>query len=321
MYSVVYRIQSRIGQNSMAIIETHNLNKKFADVTAIEDLNLEVEEGEVLGLLGPNGAGKTTTIRILAGIIAPTSGYAEIAGQRTDSEIERLHEVIGLLTEIPGFYEKLSARRNLEYFAGFYSKLDVNAQVEKYLKLMGLWESQQSRVGTFSKGMKHRLALARALLNEPKVLFLDEPTAGLDPEAAQEVRELVKRLSNKGRTVFLSTHNLTEAEQLCHRVAVIRTRLLVLDTSQNLRHRFFRREVIIRLETPCMMVVEAVRKLAFVEDVKEEDGQLILGLTEPDKNRPDLVKAVVDAGGRILEVSEREHPLEEIYLKLIGEEK
>jgi len=305
----------------MAIIETHNLSKRFGDVTAIEDLSLEVQEGEVLGLLGPNGAGKTTTIRILAGIIAPTSGYAEIAGQRTDSEIERLHEVIGLLTEAPGFYEKLSARRNLEYFAGFYSNFDINAQVEKYLKLMGLWERRQGLVGTFSKGMKHRLALARALLHEPKVLFLDEPTAGLDPEAAREVRELVERLSNEGRTVFLSTHNLTEAEQLCHRIAVIRTKLLVLDTSQNLRHRFFRREVIIRLETPCIAVVEAVRKLAFVEDVKEEDRQLILGLTEPDKNRPELVKAVVSAGGRIIEVSEREHPLEEIYLKLIREGK
>ncbi len=305
----------------MAIIEAHNLGKRFGDITAVEDLSLEVEEGEVLGFLGPNGAGKTTTIRILAGIIAPTSGYAEIAGQRTDGEIERLHEVIGLLTETPGFYEKLSARRNLEFFAGFYSNFDVNAQVEKYLKLMGLWERRQSRVGTFSKGMKQRLALARALLHEPKVLFLDEPTAGLDPEAAQEVRELVKRLSNEGRTVFLSTHNLTEAEQLCHRIAVIRTKLLVLDTGPNLRHRFFRREVIIRLESPSMTVVEAVRKLAFVGDLKEEDSQLILGLTEPDKNRPELVKAVVDAGGRILEVSEREHPLEEIYLKLIREEK
>jgi ABC-2 type transport system ATP-binding protein len=305
----------------MAIIEAYNLTKKFGEITAVEDLSLKVEEGEVLGFLGPNGAGKTTTIRMLAGIIAPTSGYAEIAGQRTDGEIERLHEVIGLLTETPGFYEKLSAKRNLEYFAGFYSNINANVQVEKYLKIMGLQERRQSRVGTFSKGMKQRLALARALLHEPKVLFLDEPTAGLDPEAAQEVRELVKRLSNEGRTIFLSTHNLTEAEQLCHRIAVIRTKLLVLDTGPNLRHRFFRREVIIRLDSPNETIIEAIRKLSFVEDIKEEENRLILGLTEPEKNRPELVKAVVDAGGRILEVSEKEHPLEEIYLKLIHEEK
>ncbi len=305
----------------MSIIEAHNLSKRFGNIIAIEDLSLEVTQGEVLGFLGPNGAGKTTTIRILAGIIAPTSGYAEIAGRRTDGEVERLHEVIGLLTETPGFYEKLSARRNLEYFAGFYPLKDQKAQVEKYLKLMGLWERRQSRVGTFSKGMKQRLALARALLHEPKVLFLDEPTSGLDPEAAQEVRELVKRLSNEGRTVFLSTHNLTEAEQLCHRIAVIRTKLLALDTGPNLRRRFFQREVIIRLESPSVKVGEAVRKLEFVRDVKEQDSQLIIGLTEPDKNRPELVKTVVETGGRILEVSEREHPLEEIYLKLIREGK
>ena len=305
----------------MAIIEVHNLSKRFGDITAVEDLSLEVEEGEVLGFLGPNGAGKTTTIRMLAGIIAPTSGYAEIAGQRTDGEIGRLHEVIGLLTETPGFYEKLSARRNLDYFAGFYAKSDIDSSVEKYLKLMGLWERRQSRAGTFSKGMKQRLALARALVHEPKVLFLDEPTSGLDPEAAEEVRELVRKLSNEGRTVFLSTHNLTEAEQLCRRIAVIRTRLLVLDTGSNLRNRFFQREVIIRLESPSLAVVQAIKKLPFVEDIKEEDRQLILRLIEPDKNRPELVKVIVGAGGAILEVSEREHPLEEIYLKLIREEK
>jgi ABC-2 type transport system ATP-binding protein len=305
----------------MTIIKAYDLTKKFGEITAVDNLSLEVEKGEVLGFLGPNGAGKTTTIRMLAGIIAPTSGYAEIAGNRTDGEIEHLHEVIGLLTETPGFYEKLSAKRNLEYFAGFYPNININAQVEKYLKIMGLQDRQLSRVGTFSKGMKHRLALARALLHEPKVLFLDEPTAGLDPEASQEVRELVKQLSNEGRTIFLSTHNLAEAEQLCNRIAVIRTKLLVLDTGPNLRRRFFRREVIIQLDNPSKTIVEAIKKLVFVEDIKEEQSQLILELAEPDKNRPELVKAVVDAGGRILEVSEREHPLEEIYLKLIHEEK
>ena len=123
----------------MTIIEVHNLSKRFGDITAVENLSLKVEEGEVLGFLGPNGAGKTTTIRMLAGIIAPTSGYAKIAGQRTDGKIEHLHEVIGLLTETPGFYDKLSARRNLDYFAGFYANSDIDSNVEKYLKLMGLW--------------------------------------------------------------------------------------------------------------------------------------------------------------------------------------
>jgi len=170
----------------MVLIEAHELTKRFGERTAVEALTLEVEEGEVLGLLGPNGAGKTTTIRILAGIIAPSSGCAVVAGRRTDHEVEELHELIGFLPEAPGFYERLSARRNLEYFAGFYSNIDISAQVEKYLKLMGLWERRHDKVGTFSKGMEQRPALARALLHEPKMLFLDEPTAGLDPEAARE---------------------------------------------------------------------------------------------------------------------------------------
>jgi ABC-2 type transport system ATP-binding protein len=304
----------------MKIIEAHNLTKNFGDLTAVENLSLDVEEGEILGFLGPNGAGKTTTIRMLAGIITPTSGFAEIFGRRTDDDIERLHEVIGLLTETPGFYDKLSARRNLEFFAGFYSDIDVNRQVEKYLGIMGLWERRQSRVGTFSKGMKQRLALARALVHEPKVLFLDEPTAGLDPEASQEVRRLITQLGREGRTIFLSTHNLAEAEQVCHRIAVIKTKLLVLDTGINLRHRFFRREVVIRLDRPGSIILETVRNLSFVQDVNQEDDKLILGLNDPEKNRPEIVKAIVDAGGNILEVSEREHPLEEIYLKLMHEE-
>ena len=304
----------------MAIIEVHGLTKRFGDITAVEDLSLVVEEGEVLGFLGPNGAGKTTTIRMLAGIIAPTFGYAEVGGQHTDRDIEQLHEIIGLLTETPGFYERLTARRNLEFFGSFYHDLNIDAQVEKYLQIMGLWERRNDKVGTFSKGMKQRLALARALLHEPKILFLDEPTAGLDPEAAQDVREMVGELSGEGRTIFLSTHNLAEAELLCNRIAVIRTRLLALDTGEKLRRRFFRRQVMIELETPDSAVTVAVKKLKFVQDVVEDGNQLIVELSETEQNKPELVKAVVDAGGRILSVSEKQHPLEEVYLRLINEE-
>lgn len=304
----------------MPIIEVHNLTKKFGDRIAVEDMSLQVEEGEVLGFLGPNGAGKTTTIRMLAGIIAPTSGTATVAGWRIPQDIELLHESIGLLTESPGFYERLSAICNLEFFGGFYAGMDVTVRVEKYLKVMGLWERRESRVGTFSKGMKQRLALARALLPEPKVLFLDEPTAGLDPEAAGEVRELIRKLSSEGRTIFLCTHNLAEAEQLCRRIAVIRTHLLALDTGQNLRKRFFRREIIVRLQVLNDTITGAIRKLPFVRELTEKDNQLAVQLTDPEQNRPELVKAVVDAGGRIMEVVENRQPLEEVYLKLIHEE-
>jgi ABC-2 type transport system ATP-binding protein len=305
----------------MVMIETFGLSRHFGKTTAVEDLTLTVEAGEVLGFLGPNGAGKTTTIRMLAGIIAPTKGYAIVAGHRTDRDVEQLHEVIGMLTETPGFYSRLSAKRNLEYFASFYSSIESpSKQVEKYLRFIGLWKRCDDKVGTFSKGMKQRLALVRALVHEPKVLFLDEPTAGLDPEAAAEVREMIHRLGKEGHTIFLSTHNLNEAEMLCNRIAVLHTRLLALDTPEQLRRRFFRRQIIVQLEALDIKVTEGVKKLPFVQEVREEGSQLILELTDSERNRPELVKAIVEAGGRVIAVSEKQYPLEEVYLRLIREE-
>ena len=304
----------------MAIIETLGLSRHFGKTAAVEDLNLAVEAGEVLGFLGPNGAGKTTTIRMLAGMIAPTKGHAIVAGHRTERNVEQLHELIGMLTQTPGLYDRLSARRNLEYFASFYPSIESKSQVEKYLKLIGLWKRCNDKVGTFSKGMKQRLALVRALVHEPRVLFLDEPTAGLDPEAAGEVRQLIRTLREEGRTIFLSTHNLNEAEMLCNRIAVLHTRLLALDTPEQLRRRFFRRQIIVQLETLDVKVTEAVKKLAFVQEVREEGSELILELTDSERNRPELVKAIVEAGGRVIGVSEKQYPLEEVYLRLIREE-
>jgi ABC-2 type transport system ATP-binding protein len=304
----------------MAIIETFGLSRHFGKTAAVEDLTLAIEAGEVLGFLGPNGAGKTTTIRMLAGMIAPTKGYAIVAHHRTDRDVEQLHEIVGILTQMPGLYNRLSARRNLEYFASFYRSIESQSQVEKYLKLMGLWERRDSKVGTFSKGMKQRLALARALVHEPKVLFLDEPTAGLDPEAAGEVRQLIRILREEGRTIFLSTHNLSEAEILCNRIAVLHTRLLALDTPEQLRRRFFRRQIIVQLEALDAEVTDKVKKLPFVQEMREEGSQLILELTDSERNRPDLVKAIVETGGRVIGVSEKQYPLEDVYLRLIHEE-
>ncbi|HUX48906.1 MAG TPA: ABC transporter ATP-binding protein [Dehalococcoidia bacterium] len=303
------------------IIEASGLSRHFKDVIAVDDLTMAVESGEVLGFLGPNGAGKTTTIRMLAGIIAPTKGQAIVAGYRTDRDVEKLHEVIGMLTETPGLYSRLSARRNLEYFAGFYPIADVSARVEKYLKLMGLWERREDKAGTFSKGMKQRLALARALMHEPKVLFLDEPTSGLDPEAAGEVRQLIRKMRQEGCTIFLSTHNLGEAEMLCNRIAVIQTRLLALDTAESLRRRFFRRKVIVELQSPDPSILAVVRGLPFVQEAKEEGSRLSVELIDSERNRPELVRAIVEAGGKVVTVSEEQYTLEQVYLRLMNEEK
>lgn len=305
----------------MVIIETSGLSRRFGDVIAVDGLTMTVESGEVLALLGPNGAGKTTTIRMLAGIIRPTGGEAIVAGHRIDRNVEKLHEVIGMLTETPGLYSRLSARRNLEYFAAFYPIDDVSARVEKYLKLMGLWERREDKAGTFSKGMKQRLALARALMHEPKVLFLDEPTSGLDPEAATEVRQLIRRMREEGCTIFLSTHNLGEAEMLCNRIAVIHSRLLALDTAESLRRRFFRHKVIVELQSADPKILMLVRELPFVQEANEEGSCLSVELVDSKRNRPELVRAIVEAGGKVITVSEEQYTLEQVYLKLMNEEK
>lgn len=302
------------------IIETNNLTRKFGDRLAVDNLNLTAEEGKILGFLGPNGAGKTTTMRMLAGLISPTSGYAVVDGIRPDKEPERVHEIIGILTEAPGFYNNLSARRNLEYFAGFYHLSDASAQIEKYLKLMGLWERRQDKVGTFSKGMKQRLALSRALIHKPKILFLDEPTSGLDPEVSQEVRGLIKNLSREGYTIILSTHNLSEAEQLCHRIAVIRTALVTLDTPANLRKRLFHHQTMIKLEEIDDNLIQVVSKLDYVNKHSREENTLLIELADPSKHQADLIKKIVEAGGRIIEVTDKKHSLEDIYLSLLNEE-
>lgn len=305
----------------MAIIETHSLSRTFGKLVAVEDLTISVEAGEVLGLLGPNGAGKTTTVRMLAGMVAPTGGDATVDGLRPDKEPEHLHESIGLLTETPGIYARMSARRNLEFFASFYPSLDIRAQSEKYLRLTGLWDRRDDKAGGFSKGMKQRLALARCLVHEPKILFLDEPTSGLDPAASREIRTLVQRLSAEGRTILLSTHNLAEAEELCHRVAVIHTRVIALDTPARLRERFFRRQIVVQLKALDPQLMDLVSRLPFVRGLQRKGDRLHIDLVDPDESRAELVRVIVEGGGDVMGVTEEEHPLEEIYMRLISEEK
>lgn len=301
-------------------IKVENLTKRFNGFTAVDSISFSVEKGEIFGFLGPNGAGKTTTVRILTGMIAPNSGSAEVDGLPVDRNVENLHEVIGLLTESTGFYENFSAIRNLEYFAGFYSEIDVSKQVEKHLKSVGLWEHKGNKVRTFSKGMKQRLAIARALLHEPHVVFLDEPTAGLDPESAQDVRLMIKNLKEEGRTVFLCTHNLSEAESLCDRIGVIKTQLIALDTPEKLQEKVFKREVIVEMDSIDPAIIENLRKLSFIKLIRQDGNKLIIQLEDTESNRPLLVKSIVESGGMIQNVFEEKHSLEEVYLLLMHEE-
>jgi len=302
-------------------IQASHLTRRFGERIAVNDLSFTASAGEILGFLGPNGAGKTTTIRMLSGMIAPTSGSAKVVEIDPASQPANVHAVIGLLPESPGFYGQLSAERNLRYFAGFYPGIDGKRQVEMYLDRLGLLERKNERVAGFSKGMKQRLSLARALLHEPAVLFLDEPTSGLDPEVAHELRILIGELRDVGRTIFLSTHNLNEAEGLCDRVAVIRTSLVALDTPSALRSQATRggATVTVQLETADSDVREAISALPYVASIGGSGEQLTVVFSDPSA-RPRLAADILAAGGNVLEMLEQRASLEDVYLNLVQDE-
>jgi ABC-2 type transport system ATP-binding protein len=186
------------------MIVMEGLSKRFGDTLAVTDLSLEVDKGEIFGFLGPNGAGKTTTIRMLGALIAPSNGTATVAGYTLGREDTQIRQRVGILTESPGLYDRLSAERNLNFFAQLHDVSEVEAQVERYLRMLGLWDRRHEDAATFSKGMRQKLAIARALLHEPQVLLLDEPTSGLDPEMARLVREFIAELKQEGRCVRIT---------------------------------------------------------------------------------------------------------------------
>lgn len=299
------------------MIITQNLSKSFGDNEAVDNLSLEIAAGEVFGLLGPNGAGKTTTIRMLAALIAPSSGTAVVAGFKVGEDDMQIRKNVGILTESPGMYQRLSAERNLSFFASLYEVEDVPGQVEKYLRMLGLWQRRSEEVSKFSKGMRQKLAIARALLHEPQVLFLDEPTSGLDPEAARTAREFIKELRQEGRTILITTHNLSEAERLCDRVAVLNSSLLALDTPDNLRQQLYGRSVVFHLQVAEERFALALAKFPFVQHTEVVDGKIIVALDDPESNNPPLIAALVELGAQIQFVGEVRRSLEDVYLHLV----
>ena len=299
------------------MITTDNLTKKFGDNTAVDRLTLDIPEGEVFGFLGPNGAGKTTTVRMLTSLIGPTSGTAHVNGFEIGKEDIDIRRSVGVLTETPGMYDNLSAHRNLEIYASLYEVKDSAGQVEKYLQMLGLWDRRHDATGTFSKGMKQKLALARALLHEPRILFLDEPTSALDPEAAFLVREFILEIKKEGRTIFLCTHNLDEADRLCDRIGVFKTRLLVLDTPARLRAQLFGRKIVFHLRTADESLAEKVRAVSFVKEARVIDHKLLITLDDPERYNPEIIRILVEAGADIQFVGELRHSLEDVYLQLV----
>jgi ABC-2 type transport system ATP-binding protein len=294
------------------------LTRRFGDLVAVENLSLEVGEGEIFGFLGPNGAGKTTTLRMLCALIQTTSGRAVIAGHVLGKEDDQIRRKVGILTESPGLYDRLSAEDNLRFFAHLYDVDDIEGQVERYLRMLGLWERRTESAATFSKGMRQKLAIARALLHEPQILFLDEPTSGLDPEMAHLVRAFIEDLKQAGRTIFLCTHNLDEADRLCDRIAVFNTHLVAVDTPQALRSRLYDRIVVFHLTKADLAYADRLRANPAVRSVEVVENKLVVALDDPEVHNPDLIAALVEAGARIQFVGELRRSLEEVYMRLVN---
>jgi ABC-2 type transport system ATP-binding protein len=308
----------------MNMLEVTNLTKKFGEITAVDNLTFQVAEGEVFGLLGPNGAGKTTTIRMLCCLISRTSGDARIAGYQLGNGADSLaiRKLIGLVPDNVGLYEELSAYENLDYYGKLYECPGAirKERIEVFLKMLELWDKKDAPVSDFSKGMKQKVAIARALIHDPRLLFFDEPTANLDPESARVVKEFILKLKKEGKTIFINTHNLDEAQRICDRIGILKTKLLTVNSPEELEKRVWGSRTAIQVEKMNNRILAAVKKLK-PKSLSVEDNRIILTLADPQRQNPDFVQAVISAGGRIQYVTELTAGLEETYLKVIEETK
>jgi len=298
-----------------------HLSKRLGDRFAFEDVSFEVGRGEVFGFLGPNGAGKTTIVRTLGALIAPTSGSATVAGipLTPDNGVE-IRRRISIMPESPGLYLRLSVRENLECFADLYEVPDPSDRIDRALRAVNLADRAQDTCGTLSKGLRQRLALARALLSDPEVLFLDEPTAGLDPVAAREVHELIDGLRKGGTTIFLTTHRLEEAERLCDRVAILDTTLRTSGRPSELRDRLFARTLTVKTLAPIPAPGHVFGGLPAVDSWRLDGDDYVLGVSDPVLAAPAVTRALVSAAVDVLSIGESRHSLEDVYLKLIDQD-
>ena len=306
------------------MISARGLCREFAGRVAVEDVSFELPAGRVLALLGPNGAGKTTTVRMLLGLLRPTRGTAEVAGVALPVSRDagaRLRARAGLLTETPGFYDRLSGLENLEIFARLYGVAPAarRAGIERWLRRLDLWEARDRPFGAWSKGMKQRLALIRAVLHEPEVIFLDEPTAGLDPAGARDVRQLIAGLRSEGRTILLCTHHLGEAQLLADLIAIMQRRLIALGSLTELSAAGDRLEV--RLAGPAAPFAEDLKRVPGVAEVEAADRVLRVRVGDAERDAPGVVSALVHGGAAVVQVVPAGPSLEEIYLRAVEDQR
>ena len=302
------------------MLTASHLTRRFGDRLALDDLSIDLEGGEIFALLGPNGAGKTTTLRLLAGLIAATSGTVLVDGEAmTPASASRLRARIGFLTEAPGLWDSLTVRQNLLVYARLYGLESPARAVDDVLRVFEIPDRGNDRAAELSKGLKQRVALARSLLHNPRIVLLDEPTSGLDPESAREVRELIVGLRDEGRTVMICTHNLDEVERVADRVAVLRTRLVATGTPAALRDRMFPPRIRVIMRQPASSFVDLVQRAGFT-NANADGAVLLVALDGRAPGTPDLVRRLVEAGADIEAVEPEERRLEDVYLKLLHPE-
>jgi ABC-2 type transport system ATP-binding protein len=306
-------------EDAAPALSVRNLSKRFGDRVAFEDVSFTISRGEVFGFLGPNGAGKTTTVRTLSTLITPTSGSATVAGIPLSPEngVE-IRKRIAVMPESPGLYLRLSVAENLECFAELYGMPNPAQRIEQALQAVSLADRAGDPCGSLSKGLRQRVALARALLPDPEVLFLDEPTAGLDPLAAREVHELIEGLRQRGVTIFLTTHRLEEAERLCDKVAILNTTLRTIGRPDELRDRLFAKTLTITTLNPLPDPDRIFSGLPAVDRWQlENSSTYVLAVSDPSAAAPAATRALVTAGADVLSVGQSHHSLEDVYLELI----
>jgi ABC-2 type transport system ATP-binding protein len=305
------------------MIICEKLTKTFESVTAIQDFSITIPDGCIFGLLGPNGAGKTTTMRMFSCLIQPTSGKAHIdsyeIGKKTDAQ--KIRRMIGLLPEVPGLYETLGAYKNLDYYGQLYGvpKKQREESIQTTLTNLDLWDRRNEPVGGFSKGMKQKIAIGRALIHDPKYIFLDEPTASLDPMAAKIVREYILELKKKGNTILINTHNLSEAERICDMVALVKNRIVKVGNPKDLAKGLFTRTISITMQQIPSTILRDIESLHLISQAQVKGNQLILNVKNPEEDNPQILAWLLKQGLRVQFISEEEHSLEEVYLKLIEE--
>jgi ABC-2 type transport system ATP-binding protein len=305
------------------VIEIKNLTKKFGDFIALNDISFNVQAGEVFGYIGPNGAGKTTTIRAILGLINPTTGNITVLGDDV-SKYEKFRWHIGAVLENTGLYNKLSGFENLNFYAQIY-KTPIEKRkktIDELLHFVGLYDRAQNNVGTYSKGMRQRLAIARALLHDPQILIMDEPTSGLDPDAQLLIRELISGLvSKRNMTIFLSSHNLIEIEKMCSKIAVIREgRIIESGPITDLKKKFAQPhiEILLSNEIDVNAMQQALSKIADISIISIEKNRIV---AQCEADSTDFVREVMLQGAKIQEIRKGFTSLEEIYQSIVHQRK